>query len=220
MRCEALDTYPDVAGVVLAGGGSRRLGRDKAFEKVGGQPIINRVISALSFLHTVVVVTASQRLPALSAQLTGVHVVADIKPGLGPLGGIYTGLAAAGARHILAAGCDMPFLQPPLLKYMLRFRHQFEAVVPRTSGLVEPLHAVYSRDCLPVIERHLEDERPKVSDILGSLRVRYIEDEEIDALDPEHLSIFNINSAADLERASELAQRMASARQGRESREV
>jgi len=211
VRGSALDTYPDVAGVILAGGRSRRLGHDKAFERVGGQPLIERVIFSLSFLDTLLVVTTSRRLPGLAAQLAGVRVVADIKPGLGPLGGIYTGLLSTEASYVLVAGCDMPFLQPRLLKYMLQFRCQFQAVVPRISGLTEPLHAVYSRDCLPVIERYLKGERPKVSDTLGALKVRYVEDVEISALDPEHLSFFNINSAADLHRAVELARKMTSA---------
>jgi molybdopterin-guanine dinucleotide biosynthesis protein A len=80
-------------------------------------------------------------------------------------------------------------------------------VVPRLDGLVEPLHAVYSKSCLAPIERLLKQGNMEVRVLFDLVRVRYVESDEIDRFDPEHLSFFNINTEADLERARQIAMR-------------
>ena len=133
------------------------------------------------------------------------RIVTDIYPGKGSLGGLYTGLTASNSFYNLVVACDMPFLNQALLCYMVQLSVGFDAVVPRLGSMVEPLHAVYSRGCLATVERLLKQDNLKVRDILPLIRVRYVETEEIDMFDPEHLSIFNINTEADLEKARELA---------------
>jgi molybdenum cofactor guanylyltransferase len=187
-----------VTSIVLAGGKSLRLGRDKALEEIGGQRLIERVIERLSRLgDDIIVVTASKnQLPDL-----GVRQVHDCYPGRGALVGIYTGLKEATSSHNLVVACDMPFLNIDLLRYLVSLSPSFDIVIPRVSGEVEPLHAVYSKDCIAPIEAQLHGGRFKLSDLLEAVEVRYVEDEEIDRFDPDRLSFLNINYESDLERA-------------------
>ena len=183
---------------MLAGGKSLRLGRDKALEEIGGQRLIERVIERLSRLgDDIIVVTASKnQLPDL-----GVRQVHDCYPGRSALVGIYTGVKEATSSHNLVVACDMPFLNVDLLRYLIALSPGCDIVIPRIAGEVEPLHAVYSKDCLVSVEAQLRDGRFKLSDLLEAVTVRYVEDEEIDRFDPDRLSFLNINYESDLERA-------------------
>ncbi|MEW6034723.1 MAG: molybdenum cofactor guanylyltransferase [Chloroflexota bacterium] len=196
-----------MTGVVLAGGRSRRLGRDKAFEGLGGESLLERAVRSLAGLAGVVVVVGQKSAPAPDVRRLGARVVEDIYPGKGPLGGIHSGLVASTTPYVLVVGCDMPFLNRGLLGYLLGLRSGFDAVVPRVSGKPEPLHAVYSKACLPVVERQLREDKPAVHVLLEELRVRYVEQDKVERFDPQHLSFFNVNSAADMEKARELVRR-------------
>ncbi len=196
----------DISCIVLAGGKGLRLGHNKVLEPIGDGSLLQRVINSISsFKSEIIIVTASgQSLPQL-AEHPGLRIVTDIYPGKGSLGGLYTGLTASNSFYNLVVACDMPFLNQALLCYMVQLSVGFDAVVPRLGSMVEPLHAVYSRGCLATVERLLKQDNLKVRDILPLIRVRYVETEEIDMFDPEHLSIFNINTEGDLEKARELA---------------
>ena len=195
----------DISCIVLAGGKGLRLGRDKAVEVIGKRSLLQGVVSGLSLFDSdIIIVTARKQSIAQSIDYSKLRVVADIYSGRGPLGGIYTGLATSGSFYNLVVACDMPFLNQALLRYMLRVSAKFDLVVPRVGNLVEPLHAVYSKDCLASIEYLFEQGSLKVSELLKLVKVRYVEAEEIDKFDPKHLSFFNINTQADLVLAREL----------------
>ncbi len=183
-----------------------RLGHDKVWEPVGNKSLLERVVSKISFFESdIIIVTAGeQSFPRFSGH-PKLRVATDIYPGKGALGGLYTGLAASDSFYNLVVACDMPFLNQALLRYMTQLSAGFDAVVPRLGNKVEPLHAVYSKGCLAPLEKLLEQSNLKVSDILPLIRVRYVEAKEIDMFDPTHLSLFNINTEADLEQARELA---------------
>ena len=104
----------------------------------------------------------------------------------------------------LVVACDMPFLNQDLLRYMIQLSVDFDLVVPRVNNYVEPLHAVYSRSCLAPIEDMIAQGKLSVNKLLDLVRVKYVEAEEIDRFDPEHLSFFNINTKADMEMAREI----------------
>lgn len=193
-----------MTSVVLAGGRSTRLGRDKALERIGVCPLIQHVIACLSALGNEIIVVTSHTdtLPDL-----GVRKVADIYPDRGPLGGIYTGLTAASTRYCVVVGCDMPLLNVALLRHLMDLSPGFDVVIPRVNGNVEPLHAVYSTDCLEVIERALQQNRLQVQSFFDEVKVRYVEDAELSRFDPQHLSYFNVNSESDLQRARALLER-------------
>lgn len=195
----------EATGIILAGGKNLRLGRNKALEKIGGITIIDRVASRLTpIVKQLIIVTADGKnhlIPAPSARF-----IADIYPGKGPLGGIYTGLTLSSTKFNIAVACDMPFLNTSLFKYMLGLTAGFDAVVPRTKqSYFEPLHAIYSQSCLPVIKENLDSGQLSIRAFLKKVKVRYIEEDECRRYDPELLSFFNMNRQSDYEKALKIA---------------
>ncbi len=197
-----------VNSIVLAGGKGVRLGRNKVIETVGSRSLLQRAVLSLSFLKSEIVIVTATKQPLLqSIDYPKLKVVTDIYPGKGPLGGVYTGLAASDSSYSLVVACDMPFLNQDLLRYMIQVSAGFDLVVPRLGNFVEPLHAVYSRGCLAPIDDMLKQGELSVLELFDAVRVRYVEAEEINRFDPEHLSFFNVNNEADLEKARRLVQR-------------
>lgn len=197
---------PGASGIVLAGGRSRRLGRDKALETIGGQVLIRRVIDRLSQVTDGVSVVVADHTQAETLPLDNrQQVVLDRYPGGGSLGGIFSGLQAASQDWGVVVACDMPFLNLNLIRRMLELREGADAVVPVLAGRVEPTHAVYSKVCLPFMEQLLQANDLKVSLFFDKVRVVYLPEADMAALDPDGLSFFNVNSPADLERALVLA---------------
>jgi molybdopterin-guanine dinucleotide biosynthesis protein A len=193
-----------VTAIILAGGKSSRLGRDKALEKIGGKYLIERVIDSLSQLgDDIIVVTAAPN------QLSDLNVekVLDTYPRTGAKVGLCTGINAATSFYSLVVACDMPFLNIDLLHYLLDAVHGFDAVIPRIGDKIEPLHAVYSKNCIPILDEHISKGKLKISDLFKEINVRYVEVDEIERYDPQHLSLFNINSEADLKRAKTLIEK-------------
>ena len=202
-----MDDSIGVSAVVLAGGLSRRLGRDKALEPFGGEPLISRVIGRLAALtdETVVVVNNEARAAELPLP-AGAKTAVDIYPDSGSLGGIFTGLTAASNEWGFVVACDMPFLNTTLIKHILSLRQGHDAVVPMLEGYPEPTHSAYSKACLPHIERRLEAGQLRIARFFDDVRVRYVQDDEVDALDADRLSFFNVNTPDDLARALSLAE--------------
>lgn len=195
-----------VTGIILAGGRSRRLGRDKAVEPFGSQPLIGRVIELVQSLTDEIVVSVADSARAAALPLEEAHQIAvDIYPEGGSLGGIYAGLNAASSEWGLVVACDMPFLNRQLFEYMLTQRAGYDAVVPVPGDFPEPTHALYSRVCLPHIEARLKANNLKISGFFDDVRVRYINEDEVRGFDPELHSFFNVNSPEDLDRARALA---------------
>ncbi len=196
-----------VTGIILAGGRSRRLGRDKAVEPFGGQPLIRRVIERVTTLTDEIVVVVADTARGQALPLDVEHRLAvDIYPEGGSLGGIFSGLSAANTDWSLVVACDMPFLSVPLLERMLELRGDSNAVVPQPGVFPEPTHALYSRACLPHIEARLQARDLKISGFFDDVRVRYLDEGEVRRFDPELLSFFNVNSPEDLARARALAE--------------
>ena len=134
------------------------------------------------------------------------EVLIDVYPGRGPLGGIYTGLLASRYAHSLVVACDMPFLNTELLRYMVGLSPGFDVVIPRIAeGMVEPLHALYSKGCLDSMKALLGQDKLKIGRLFGSVRVKYVEPAECRRFDPQLLTFFNINDQSDLDRALALA---------------
>lgn len=131
-------------------------------------------------------------------------MVTDIYPGKGPLEGIYSGLSASDSLYNLVVACDMPFLSQALLRYIIKVSANFDLTVPQLGNLVELLHAVYTKGCLAPVEYLFEKGNLNIFQLFELVRVRCVEADEIIRFDPEHLSFFNINTKADLEKAREL----------------
>jgi molybdopterin-guanine dinucleotide biosynthesis protein A len=197
----------DISCIVLAGGKGSRLGHNKAQVIIGEKSLFQWVLCRVSFLKSEVIVVASaDGFASWRAGYPGHKVVTDIYPDRGPLVGIYTGLTVSKSFYSLAVGCDMPFLNQALLSHMIEVAPGFDVVIPRIDGMVEPLHAVYSKSCLTPIESMVEKDNLSVHNLLGLVRVRYVDSDEIDRFDPEHLSLFNVNTVDGLEKARSLVE--------------
>jgi molybdenum cofactor guanylyltransferase len=196
----------DVNCIILAGGKSARLGRNKLLEEVGGRNLLEIAVTRLlHFKGDIIVVTGLESvLPELGGY-PGLKVVHDIIPGKGSLGGLYSGLRASERQYNLAVACDMPFLNLALFEHMAGLAEKYDAVVPLVNEMVEPLHAVYSKSCLPAMQQLIEKNRLSITELYSMIKVRYIESEDIEKFDPRHLSFFNINNEADLKAGREIA---------------
>jgi len=198
----------NISGIVLAGGKGKRLGYDKTLEMIGCVSLLEQTVSNLAFMNShIIIVTATKRSFPEFAEHPRLKIVSDTYPGKGPLGGIYTGLLVSDSFYNLVVACDMPFLNQGLLHYMTQLAPEFDLVVPRLGKLVEPLHAVYSKGCMATIEQMLEQGNLSVHQLLTRVKTRYVETEEIDRFDPAHLSFFNINNEADLDKARAIINR-------------
>jgi molybdopterin-guanine dinucleotide biosynthesis protein A len=196
-----------VSCVILAGGKSLRLGYDKVLEKVGNTSLLEQVISRIdSLCNDIVIVTAEERTFATLSSYPKVRTTTDILPGQGSLGGIYTGLVESRTFLNLVVAADMPFLNEPLLRYMIEASNGFDFILPRVNNLYEPLHAVYSKNCVTPIETILKQGSKVIIDLFDRVKVKFIETEEVERFDPQHLSFFNINTREDLEKARKIAQ--------------
>ena len=204
---EYTNTSADVTAVVLAGGMSRRLGRNKALEPFQGEPLIHRVIRRMSQVASSIIVVANDDERVAELDLPdGVTPVIDEYPGKGSLGGIYTGLRAAPTEWAVFCACDMPFPSPRLYRALLSERESNDAVVPVLDGRPEPIHAAYSRACLEPIREKLAADRLKISGFFNDVSVRYFTEAQVRQIDPDLLSFFNINTQRDLEKANRIAQ--------------
>jgi len=194
-----------MTSIILAGGKSSRLGRSKALQAIGGKSLIQWVVDHLAILSTEIIIATAhgETIPCSSA--VKIKTVADIYPGKGPLVGIYSGLIASSSSRAIVVGCDTPFLSDGLLEYMTQICSTFDVVVPRIKNKLEPLCAVYSKNCSGPIQGLLEQNELRIDKLFSMVKVKYVEEDEINRFDPEHLSFFNINNQDDLDRAKKLA---------------
>jgi molybdenum cofactor guanylyltransferase len=170
-----------VVGAVLAGGGSRRMGQDKAILPFRGKPLIQHVSDLLQSVFADVVIVSSHRqiYPFLR-----VPVLTDIIPDCGPLGGIYTALVHGGDRCLFVAACDLPLISPELIRYILDFEipkdvtpghlnpsEEPTAKIPVQDERLHPLCGWYSANCRISIEENLKQGQLKVQDFLQGIRM-------------------------------------------------
>ncbi len=184
-----------VSAIILAGGQSRRMGRDKALIDYRGQPIIAHVINTLHALSDDIVVVSNRS--DLYGSF-GARVVPDYDPPCGPLGGIAAGLQAAQYPLAVVVACDMPFLNMKLLRWLIDLAEGYDAVVPQTGDEFEPLHAVYRRECHSPIVRHIERGERRVISFFADVRLRPVPEPEWRRLDPAGRSLVNLNTPDDL----------------------
>ncbi|HEY8491167.1 MAG TPA: molybdenum cofactor guanylyltransferase [Dehalococcoidia bacterium] len=194
----------DVTGAVLAGGRSRRMGTDKARLELGGRPLLFYVLDALTTVaDDLLVVGPRHRLPPLPP---AVRAVEDRRPGRGPLEGIATALRESRGRWVLVAACDLPFLQPALLRELCDRAAGCDAVVPHVGGR-HHLLIVLARHALPKVEGVLRQGETRVDRALAALDLRTLGEEAVRRVDPDLLSLFNVNTPEDLQQARALLQR-------------
>ena len=195
----------DVTGVLLAGGKSTRMGRDKRFLTIGDSTLFDRGLSTLcsQFQHVLIVIAQDGSPPSVN-----VAILRDIVPQCGSLGGLYTGLRAASTSHVFVAACDMPFLNVNVIRYMIGLKDQADIVVASWQNRIQPTHAIYSKRCVPVLEGMISHRQVKIQPVFQhpSLAVRFVTEEEVRKIDPEGRSFVNVNRPADLDEARRLGE--------------
>ncbi len=187
-----------VSAIILAGGNSSRLGRDKALVKIyNNSTIIHTIVEKLWVISDdVILVTNGKRYANLSVKLTN-----DIYLNNGPLAGLHSGLLAAKHSHALVVACDMPFLNLKLLKYMVSLPLDYDVLIPKVGDWLEPLHAIYSRRCIEPIEGRLHGHHFRVQDLLDDVSVHCLPESVLETFDPQNHSFFNVNSREKLREA-------------------
>lgn len=194
---------------IQAGGESRRMGRDKALLPFLGEPLLVRVMNRVSNLGDEVFVTTNY--PERFAEF-GVPLVQDELPGMGALGGLYTALNAARHPVLIVVACDMPFVNPEILKEASNqlLSKEADAIIPRTEAGYEPFHAVYRREtCLPAVYAALQAGERRLISWFAQVEVLTLSRAELLRLDPHELAFWNVNTPDELRRAEELALELA-----------
>ena len=186
-----------MTGLIMAGGKSRRLGQDKRFLTLGGKSCLQHVLDAYRDLFDEILIVADAKEPF---QSVGVRVVEDLIPGAASLGGLYTGLFYAEEERVFAAAADMPCLSPETIKIVLEQAERGDVVIPDLNGKLQPMHAVYSKVCLPYLKAFIDRSELKVQNLcaIPELRVHRIPQSVFEAVDPKLRSFFNINTPDDL----------------------
>lgn len=179
------------------------MGTDKAFVRVLGRPLIEDILAQLEGLGTETIIITNR---PDDYRYLNLPLFTDVLPDKGALGGLYSALHSASQPHVLCVACDMPFVVRPLLDYLLRLIPEGDAIIPRLDGEAEPFRAVYARDaCLGPMRAALDAGKMRVISFLPDVRVRWVDEADIDRHDPRRLSFFNVNTPADLEEARRLA---------------
>lgn len=187
---------------VQAGGGSQRLGSDKALLPLAGKPLIEHLLMRVDGLGDDILITTNR--PQDYAFL-GVRLISDPVPGLGALNGLHTALDAASRRSVLVLACDMPFVSRPLLEHLVDLASQADVVVPHHEGRFEPLHAIYKKQaCLPAIGAALAAGKKGMISFYPQVHVLPVEGSDLFRLDPRGLSFFNVNTLEDLAQAERI----------------
>ncbi len=199
-----------VTGVILAGGTSRRMGKNKALIQLGEDSLIGHVIRRIRPVTDELLLITNT--PDEYAHL-GLPMHDDIVSDAGALGGVYTGLVSACYDTVLCVACDSPFLVPKLLTYLISVLEGYDAVMPYTyrenptdhnsdQMVLQTLCAVYSKRCVPIIELMLQESELRVHALQERSSIKRIAPEVWQVFDPDGISFFNINTPADLEQAN------------------
>jgi molybdopterin-guanine dinucleotide biosynthesis protein A len=190
---------------IQAGGQSARMGADKALKPFLGRPLIQRVIERLAPIADEMIVTTNR--PADYVFLN-VPLFADLRPGRGALGGLYTAVASASSPIVAVVACDMPFASGRLLEAAARLLVKAEAdvVIPTSAEGMEPLHAVYRRaTCVPAIEAAIAADQWKVIAWFPQVKVRVLTPDEVREQDPLGRAFWNLNTPEEFAEAEKQA---------------
>lgn len=193
------------SALILVGGVSARMGQNKALLPLGGVPLIERVLRTVRFLTDDILLITNDPAPYVHL---GLPCIRDEQPGYGPLMGLYSGLRAAKHDLALLVACDMPFLSPDLLDYLLALAPGYDIVIPCTTDGLHPLHAVYRRStCLPAIAAAIAANERRMIAFHAQVAVREVAEAELAPYDPLGLALMNINTPAEFAAAEDKIRR-------------
>jgi molybdopterin-guanine dinucleotide biosynthesis protein len=182
--------------VVLVGGKSRRFGSDKALAEVQGQPLVVRIADRLRAISDDVMLVGNrlERFAGVSARL-----VPDEIGGLGVVSGLVTSLHQARYPYVFLGACDMPFVDPAVVCFLVSLAEGYDVVMPQLGGILQPMHAVYGKPALPAIGRLVAAGDACPLNFLPEIRLRTVSEDEIKPIDSQLRSFFNVNKRRDWE---------------------
>ena len=189
-----------LTGIILSGGKSVRMGRDKAFIEIDGIPIIQRIYDIFQKIFTEIIIVTNQKefYSGFKAK-----IVSDLIINNGALGGLYTGLFFSSNPYSFCVACDMPFLKESMIQYLIKQANEYDVIVPRTEDGLQPLHAVYSKNCLESIKNIIAMGKYKIIDFYPLVKTKIIEESEFISLDINlnlmRESFVNINTPGELD---------------------
>ncbi len=203
-----------MTGVILSGGKNTRMGTNKAFLEFNGERLIDRTISIFKEIFDEIIVVTNEPLSYLNLDVT---IVSDVIKGKGALGGVYSGIFYASSDHVFITACDLPFLNTSFIEYMMGSIEHYDIIVPEKrvelSGqmelLMEPLHAIYSKNCLPTIKNLLSKDKLKITGIYKGLKVKIIPEKTVKEFDHCERMFINVNTKEDLARIKDNPQETA-----------
>jgi molybdopterin-guanine dinucleotide biosynthesis protein A len=179
------------------------MGQAKAHLPWGDGTLLEHVIDTLRPIADEVIVAVKD---ARAFRDLPVNVVEDLVPGAHAIGGLYTGLRTAAHDRCFVCACDMPFLNRALIQFLAGQADGYDLVIPHTTQGLQPLHAVYAKTALGVIAEHLYTRQWDLRALVPKVRARVVEAEQLQAFDPEALSLFNVNTREDFAKALSIKQ--------------
>ena len=181
------------------------MGINKAFIQVEGVPIIKRIHDLFRELFQEVIIVTNEK--DLFSNFDS-KIYSDLIPGKGALGGLYTGIFFSSFYHSFCVACDMPFIKKSLVQYLVENMDDADVIVPRTKDGLQPLHAIYSKNCVDPIRNSIDEGKSKIIDIYCQVKVKIVDEKDFLCLDPGRESFINVNTPEEL----------LSIRRGKESR--
>lgn len=187
-------------GVILAGGLNKRFdGQNKAFLRIGGKRIVDRLLEVYVRLFDQIILVTND--PASYMDVDAL-IVTDHYSVRSSLNGLHAGLFAAAHEYAFFAACDTPFIKGVLIQRLLdSVTRKADIIIPSTSAGFEPMFAVYKKTCLPAMVWQLERDLLKIQGLFRKVRVKTVDEADLREVDPELVSFFNVNTPADLVRA-------------------
>jgi len=171
------------------------MGENKAFIEIEGIPIIHRIYSLFQRLFEEVIIVTDQKkiFPELKAE-----IYEDLIPNRGVLGGLYTGLFFSSFPFSFCVACDMPFLKESVIEFLIENIDNYDVVVPKTQDGLQPLHAIYSKNCLEPVKKTIDEGKFRIIDLYCMVKVKIVEEQEFSPFDPMRESFVNVNTPREL----------------------
>ena len=171
------------------------MGENKAFIKIEGVPIVSRIYTLFKELFQEVIIVTNQ--PELFKNFDS-KIYSDLLPNKGALGGLFTGLFFSNFQYSFCVACDMPFIKKSLVQYLINNIEGEDVIVPRAKDGLQPLHAVYSKNCLDPIKKIMEQGKYKIIDFYNLVSIKIVEEKDFTSLDPLRESFINVNTPEEL----------------------
>ncbi|NOZ57995.1 MAG: molybdenum cofactor guanylyltransferase [Euryarchaeota archaeon] len=194
------DTALGCTAIVIAGGQSRRMGRDKRFLSLGGESFLERVLKVASSVAGEVILSLAHESQVSGVEPGSFRIVLDERPGMGPVHGLISAAREASFPLLAVMPVDSPLLDPGLYRLLLDELGDHEAAVPVVGGFAEPLHGVYRREA---VLRAGAEKPGSMNHLLKMLNVNFVPEEKIRSAGVSMLSFVNVNTPEDYERLRE-----------------